>query len=331
MAKKTLGYMELEWSCPNCQTQNPGMQKTCKNCGAPQPENVAFGLGEQQELITDDKKVVQAKKGADFHCPYCGTRNPVDAQSCSQCGGDLRGAVQRASGAVLSGAPNPPQGSATARDALPKTATPPKFRPWMLIPAGALGVLGICVCVLLGYLFLHTEKVTGNVQSVHWERVIPIQELRDVTEQDWKDQVPSDARNLSCDLKYRNRQDSPAANATEVCSTELVDKGNGAAEVVEDCYYEVYDDYCQYTAQEWQQVDQAVAQGNDLNPYWPQVNLSSDQREGERHETYTVQFQSEKGLKEYTTEDENLFTQFQPGSTWTLEVNPLGAVVNVQP
>jgi hypothetical protein len=334
MAKKTLGYMELEWTCPNCQTKNPGMQKTCTSCGSPQPENVQFGIGEQQELLSDQQKVTQAQKGADFHCPYCGTRNMADASTCSQCGGDLTGAVQRASGKVIAGAGTAPQAGSAARAAspAPQTATQPKIQPWIVTVAAIIGVLGLCVCaVVLGYLFFSTEKVTGTVQNVSWQCTVPIQELRDVTHQDWRDEIPSGARDLSCDLKYRTRQDSPAANATEVCSTQLVDKGNGAAEVVEECYYEVYDDYCTYTVEEWTQVDQAIADGDDLNPSCPDVNLKAGQREGERKQTYKAQFDSEKGLKEYTTDNETLFRQFKLGSTWTLDINPLGAIVNLQP
>jgi hypothetical protein len=118
--------------------------------------------------------------------------------------------------------------------------------------------------------------------------------------------------------------------ATEVCSTELVDNGNGSADVVENCSYKVYDDYCKYTVKEWQQVDQAVAQGSDLKPYWPVAQVSAGEREGERKATYTIQFQTDKGTKTYTTDDEILFKQFQLGSTWTLEINPLGAVVKVE-
>jgi len=36
-------------------------------------------------------------------------------------------------------------------------------------------------------------------------------------------------------------------------------------------------------------------------------------------------------IKEYTTDDENLFQQLQLGSTWTLEINTLGAIVSIQP
>lgn len=328
MTKKTLGYVELEWTCPNCGTKNPGMMKTCHTCGSPQPENVQFGADEQQGMMTDAQKIAQAQKGADIHCPFCGTRNPVDAHTCSQCGGDLTGGAQRVSGTVIGGAVNPVQAGKNAPSVAtqnPGSAKASKFRVWMLLP---VGVIALALCALLGFLFLHTDKTSGTVQSVGWERVIPIEALRNVSGEDWRDALPEDAKILSCDLKYRTRQDSPAANATEVCSTELVDKGNGAADVVETCSYDVYADYCKYTAQEWQQVDKTVAHGNDLQPSWPVAKLGAGEREGEHKATYTVQFQTEKGIKEYTT-DENSFSQFQIGSKWTLEINPLGAIVSV--
>lgn len=330
MAKKTIGYVELEWTCPNCNTENPGLQKTCKSCGSPQPENVQFHAPKQQDVLTDAQKVTQAQKGADFHCPYCNTRNPADATTCSQCGGDLTGAAQRVSGQVIGATATPTTGGAVAAGNLSQPAKAPsnKFRLWMLAP---VAVLLLACCALVGYLIFHTDAVKGNVQSVNWQRVVPIEALRDVTLEDWKDQLPQDATVLSCDLKYRTKQDSPAAHATEVCSTELVDKGNGAAEVVENCSYEVYDDYCKYTAQRWQEVDQAVAQGSDMNPVWPAVNLAAGQREGQRKESYKVFFDTQNGVKEFTTDNINLFSQLQPGSAWTLQINPLGVVVSVQP
>ena len=42
MAKKTLGYEELQWTCPSCGGINPGPQNTCGSCGAPQPDDVKF-------------------------------------------------------------------------------------------------------------------------------------------------------------------------------------------------------------------------------------------------------------------------------------------------
>jgi hypothetical protein len=351
MAQKTVGYVELEWICPNCGKPNAGMTKSCSACGAPQPQNVQFELGQKQELITNAQKTADAASGADIICPFCDTRNTAGAQTCKQCGGDLIEGIRRESGRVIAGGQNlpgaglkcpncatiNPPGSvscsacganlAPARNA-PIAAKSSVFRPWMVIPI--LGLLAMC-CLVIGFVFFRTTDLLGVVQTVSWQRTIAIEEQRDVTSENWQDQLPADARVLSCAQKYRRRQDSPIQGSREVCSTQLVDQGNGAAKVVESCYYEVYDNYCKYQAREWQKIDQALAQGADLNPVWPQVNLLSGQRQGERIENYKVDFQTKDGLKQFSTSDSALFAQLEPGTQWTLSVNTLGAIVKVSP
>ena len=98
MTTKSKGFIKMEWTCPNCNTRNPGPVKTCQSCGAPQPENVKFEMGADQNFVKDEKEIEQAKKGADIHCGFCGTRNPADAKTCSQCGGDLKEGMKRQAG-----------------------------------------------------------------------------------------------------------------------------------------------------------------------------------------------------------------------------------------
>src|SRR5215211_5611397 len=99
--RRTIGYIQNEWTCPNCGTRNQGGSKTCENCGAPQPENVQFELPSQQKFVTDEKSIQAAQSGADIHCPFCGTRNPATAKTCSQCGGDLIEGKARESGRLM--------------------------------------------------------------------------------------------------------------------------------------------------------------------------------------------------------------------------------------
>jgi len=357
MSKKTVGYVELEWVCPNCGNKNVGMIKTCGSCGSPQPQNIQFEVGQNRELITDSQKTAAAARGADIHCPYCNTRNIANAEVCIHCGGDLKEGVRRESGRVLSGAPvnsgiaqtcpncgtsNPGTnntcsacGTSLAKS-LPQSPVTPSlavskqsaFRPWMMLPIAA--ILMIC-CVVFAFFFFRTTAQTGVVQNSHWQRGIGIEEQRPVTREAWKDQLPGGTEVLSCQQEYRSREENPVAGAKEVCSTELIDKGNGAAEVVETCFYEVYDDYCKYQVLEWQNVDQVTAQGTDLQPYWPQVDLNNGRREGDRSETYTVIFETEDGIKQFTTSNAALFVQLQPGTQWTLTLNALGAIVDVSP
>ena len=101
MAKKTIGYVELEWTCPNCNTVNPGPEQSCTNCGAPQPEDVQFDQAKRQELLEDEDIATRVAAGADIHCPYCGTRNTATAEVCVKCGGDIAEGTKRKSGRVV--------------------------------------------------------------------------------------------------------------------------------------------------------------------------------------------------------------------------------------
>ena len=84
MTQKTEGYIDLEWTCPNCQSNNPGPQKTCRSCGGAQPADVTFHLPGEAKLQTEEAAAAQAPTGPDVHCPYCGARNSAGAKVCSQ-------------------------------------------------------------------------------------------------------------------------------------------------------------------------------------------------------------------------------------------------------
>jgi ribosomal protein L40E len=359
MAQKTIGYVELEWACPNCGAKNPGTAKTCKACGAPQPQNVQFEQAPDAQLLEDEAKIARAQKGPDIHCPYCGTRNPADAASCAQCGGDLAEGTRRTAGQVIGafstspvtvepvhcphcGTENPGTNktcracganlkSGAPAPAAPTSPTKPKPAPkalWLLIPLGAM--LLLCCGLLFAFAF-RTSESRGVVQSATWERIINIQAQVEVTREAWWDELPQGTQPNSCTEKLRRTENQPVANAREVCGTPYSkDTGSGFAEVVQDCVYEVYEDYCQYTAREWRDVDAAVASGNDYNPYWPQPQLKSGQREGERTEKYRILFSTDEGPKEFSTSNESLFRELQPGTEWTLEMNVFGAIVSVR-
>jgi len=344
MAKKIVGYAEMKWACPNCSTENPGSRQTCVACGSPQPQDAAFGLRPDAPLLKDAAALEAARQSADIHCPYCGTRNPAGAKLCQQCGGDLSEGARRQAGKVLSAAGNvaqtlicPACGAENASDAgrcvrcggttaSGLAATPAAAGPLPNQPGAGMRMC----CVVVGFFYLRTEALSGLVQRVAWERTIVVEDLRPVTRETWRDQIPADAETLACHQKVRSSQEQPAPNAREVCGTPYsVDKGNGYAEVVQDCVYEVYDDMCQYSALEWQAADQATAQGEDLFPAWPLVDVSATRREGARSEHYWAYFQTTKGVLEYEIPDSTLFGQFLSGSEWLLTINGLGQVVDV--
>lgn len=352
MAKKSLGHVELQWTCPNCETINPGLVKVCEGCGAPQPEDVEFHQPEHQELITDEEKLAKAKAGPDIHCGYCGTRNPAGATHCSQCKADLSEGAKRKTGRVVGafksgkakkiacphcGAENletdkrctqcggslqrPPEAK-KAKAAPQPQAAKTKSKKGGLI---GIGAALLTACVSIYFIFFNTSTVNGEVLSVAWERSVPILEFLPVEYEDWQDEIPSEGEILSCDSREREVVSEPVANSEEVCGTPYtVDTGGGAAEVVQDCEYHVYDDYCSYSILEWTPVETATLSGSDFSPMWPSPSITSEQQLGEQSETYTIVFSADGKTYTYETEDFDLYMQADIGSTWELEVNALG-------
>ena len=127
-------------------------------------------------------------------------------------------------------------------------------------------------------------------------------QIQPVSHEDWIDNIPGDAGIETCTEKLYAIQDQPSANSYEVCGTPYtVDTGTGIGEVVQDCQYEIYIDYCEYTVQDWAVVDVMKASGQDAYPYWPELNLSADQRQGDMDESYKISFSTDTGLLEYDT------------------------------
>ena len=348
MSRKSLGFVQLEWTCPNCGTRNPGPQKTCTNCGAPQPENVQFERAADEALVTQADSVEAARAGADYVCPYCGTRNRGDAKVCKQCGGDLVEAKRRASGAELAqnlgpaevtctncgtvnpvrnsnclkcGAPLPRPSAAAALNAAAggsgSASTPAKKTNWRLL-AGIGAALAICCAAILFLFVLPSSSLQATVADVYWQTSVPVQEIHAVSHSDEAGSPPSDAYNVSCHTESR-----------EVCTERVVDQGNGYGEKVQDCHDESQE-YCSYTLDEWQTIQTYALDGHDYSPVYSQPSIAtSDQRLGAESVDYTVTFETQKGQKTYSPRNLNDFQQFTVGSTWTLKLNALGGVVSV--
>jgi membrane protease subunit (stomatin/prohibitin family) len=356
MAKKTVGYVRLIWTCPRCQTRNPGPNKFCNGCGAPQPEDVQFEQPAEAELIQDAAELQRAKAGPDVHCPYCGARNPSGVKFCGACGGDLTQGKARQAGRVVGayhapsgatrpcpacGTPNPLtsikcSNCGSALPAAVASPAPPPTRPMSSKTPFLIGGAAAALCLLavgaFALLALKRDEQSAVVQAVAWERAIDVEAMAPAQHSDWKNEVPSAARDLSCELAFRTEQDNPAPVATEVCGTPYtVDEASGYGQVVQDCTYRVYDQKCSYTVDEWVVVDTLRRSGQDLNPVWPEVRLETGQRRGEQTESYTVTLVGDGADYTFEPATATQFTVFRPGSAWTVTVNGLGAVVAVEP
>lgn len=360
MARKTLGYTELEWTCPNCSTKNKGTQKTCTGCGAPQSESVKFKQAKVQQMLEDQQKIEAAKAGADFHCSFCGARNAAANEVCVQCGADLTGSAQRQTGQVVGAFKEgeiqqikcPNCGEMNSEDQptctncggslvepsiapLASQSTPaapkPKSKLPLLLGLGAVALLCLCVVLIIA-LTGNKDSLTGTVQNVAWTRSIAIEQYGLVTRDDWIDSIPQGAALGACELQYHHTQDEPAPNSEEVCGTPYtIDSGTGVGEVVQDCEYRVNLEYCEYQINDWQAFDELTLQGTDLSPLWPNAQLSDIQRYGEQDENYAVYFAAEDGILEYKPSSESQFLQCQIGSEWLLSTNAFGTIIEIEP
>jgi hypothetical protein len=361
MPKEILGYVNLEWTCPKCNNRNPGPEKTCLSCGAPQPKDVQFIQAEQQELSQDEVLKKTAQAGADIHCAFCGTRNPAGASICSQCGADLKTGTRREVGRVVGAFKAGPAkqiacpncGTMNPETALKCTqcgaqlalnqavaVVPPlagaslKSNKWVWI-AGAAFIL-LCICAVISYAFLSAPRLsqTGIVEDVEWQTSVPIEELGPVTHTAWQDEIPPGGQVGSCEDKVRQTVDTEPGGGkyNKVCGTPYtLDTGSGVGEVVQDCQFEILAPYCEYTVQEWQVVDEAKQTGSDLVPVFANPQLSGNQRLGDEHASYVIVFEADKGQYTYNISSLEEFQKFQIGSQWILKINSFGNVVSVEP
>jgi len=352
MTQKELGYVELEWTCKRCGTVNPGMQRVCANCGAPIQQDDEFKLPDQQALITDQDKLAEAKAGPAIQCPYCNVYNPAGTKICKQCGGDIEAGLARQAGQVLgafqtSAVPDKPcpycsqpvkanaarcpycggDLSVAAQPAASPATQPQKTPRWMVWGGIALGVVLLAAFIAFIVANSRREEVTASVADVRWQLSIEILALQPVTHSAWSEQVPAGATDVTCRDRFKETSNSPVANATEECGTPYtVDVGSGAGKVVQDCVYQVYASYCDYTVQELGLVNTAVAAGADTNPYWPAFSLQPGQQEGNRSEQYQVTFDTGELTYTYSISDAAEFGQYTLGSQWLLSVNGFGNV-----
>ncbi len=358
MARKSLGYIKLAWTCDRCGGENPGPRRFCNSCGGPQPVDVEFHQPAQAVFVTKPDELTAAKAGADLHCPYCDARNPAAATFCGACGGGLEGAQKRTSGKVL--------GAYSTGEPLPKIcpscgthnlasamecagcgddlAPEPPSRPVQPQPEKAkkgglstgliIGIVVACVAIvgLAWALFSGSKDTTATVTELSWTRSIPIEVLGEVEGEDWYDEIPAGAEIESCETALRYTQDEPAPGAVEICGTPYtVDEGSGYGEVVQDCEYEIYDDLCTFTTMDWITFDTLSLSGTDLDPVWPETILTSDQRMGEGQEEYQVTLRDDDQTYTYSPDNESEFGQFVLGSTWNLQVNALGGITSIEP
>jgi len=362
--RKQVGYIVLEWTCPVCSARNPGPLKSCSSCGAPQPPDAKFEPPLQATILEKGSKEAEqaasaVAAGADIYCPYCGSRNPAAATACQVCQGALTGGKARESGAQLGevntaalpevtchvcGAHNPATQRLCAKCGSPlkrrddaKTAGAPAALPkpegggvalWWLL-GGAVLLIGIIAA--FAWFGSRTENRSAVAEEARWVRTITVAGLVPVELSAWQDQLPQDARVLSCESTLRSTSMEPVAGAEEVCGEPYaVDTGTGFGEVYQDCEYRIYDDRCTYETLQWMPIDTVESSGIGFAPTWPTVGITPDRRIAGQEEKYMCTVNADGETFSFELSPDR-YAQCQPGTTWNIAINGLGSLVDATP
>ena len=280
-----MAIREGKWRCPYCSSVNRGAELACAGCGATRDKDVAFFLEDEAAEVQDPALLARARSGADWLCLHCQTSNRPDQARCRNCGAE--------------------RGSSPARpvkESRPLAATPPATAPrggcarWLV----ALALLALGFCGVASYFAFRKTQERVRVVGFEWRRGIEVEAWRSVRGEAWEGEAPSGARVLSRERRVHHNEREQSG--TERVKVGVRDLGNGFFEdVYEDrpVYRErpVYRDRLTYEHEGWLLDRTAGAGGSDQSPRWPDPGLRGREREGRRHESYTVLLQGRRAYR----------------------------------
>ncbi len=270
------GFFEMLWDCDHCEMRGllGKSQRHCPECGAKQNPDKRYFPKEGEQRRIDGHRF----EGADRHCPACEAPQSVNAKNCTNCG-------------------SPQDGAREVRGVVTAVAPKPKSKLWLWAVLG-LGAAGTTTGVVVYK--TRTVEQTVVVTEHRWQRSIGVEQFGDTQEEKWRNEVPSDARSVSCRSKQRT---SHQVRDGETCKMEKVDKKDGTFQQVNKCKPKfrsepVMDDSCSYTVRRWKQIDAVKLAGTGLTPAWPTAGLPPEQyaevmgakRAGKKTEELTLVF-----------------------------------------
>ena len=312
--------------CAYCGNRNPAGAKVCSRCGADLAEGKEREHGSQHSAHLDEHKNENAEP---LICPACGTANPAGTLKCAACGTPLN--------------------VSTAKEEIPAPSAgngQKKGGNGCLRLILILVVIGIVAMVLLntcggpgGGGVLNTGPtntpvpnsfVNAVVSAQTWQSSVQVIGPVPARSSAWYDQVPDEAENIRCEDRLRHTYDDEVSGSVEVCGTPYaIDMGNGYEQFVQDCVYQVYEPYCEYTVYKAGVIDTRRASGSGPNPELPYVE--SGYSTGNQNVSYAIVLRDENG-REYTLTPSgiNEYRSYSVGDEFVLEVTASGRVVNME-
>ncbi len=311
------------WDCTHCNHKgNLGPDTKCINCGAPRPKNVKFYLPEDAEILKNKEEIKKAKSGADWVCSFCNSHNKAYEKNCQSCGNDRQAEDGDSSLQEIEySLEETPLGSEKKKAKKNKIPPKKKKRTAMKI------VLGIVATFLLFVvLSLFNSEINVEVTGHSWERKFKTEQNLLVSDEDWS--LPHGATNISSFRAIHHYDQVPDGYETKTRSVKkkvgtkrvkigTKDLGNGHFEDIyetQDVYENVEEKYqaqkykdvpvyrekYKFNVFKWLKGKEAIASGNNKEPYWPELikdPKAKDARIGEKTERYFIEIIDHKNKK----------------------------------
>lgn len=330
MGKLVMGY----WDCPYCGAKGiAGNITGCPSCGRARGDvqfymkNVDEGETREQHETGDieyltEEQAQQVSDNPDWYCSFCNSLNSDNAQFCTTCGASRADSESNYFDQLKK------KKEKEAAEAAAQAASRPV--PKKKSPLAILAVAAAVIIALV--LFLNSSKTTGGltVSSLNWQRIITVEKNRQFSESGWQAPDGAEVTSRKQELHhydrvldhYENREVQRSRQVVDHYETYYTysDRGNGTFEQIshqrpiytteyytetvrEPVYRQVprYATKYYYNIRRWVADHNAEAAGTDQNPYWPELNLASDEREGQRSEEYrfTVEDPKNQSTKTY--------------------------------
>lgn len=270
---ESVGHFEMLWDCEFCDTKGllAKSQRCCPECGGKQNSDKRYFPKEGEQVRVDGHKY----EGADRYCPACNNPQGAAGKNCTNCGSPMDGSKE------VKGVE------------IPVAPPPKKSRMWIVFVV--LGIAAI-VGIVLGVRHCNrTKEAASKVLAHSWQREVEIQEYSDVQHDKWRNEMPSDARLVTC--RKETRSHKQVADGEE-CHEEKKDKKDGTFEIVKKCKPKyrsepVEDDKCRYTVTEWHTVEKKASNGAGMTktdpaglPTGAGANTPGSRRVGPRHDVH---------------------------------------------
>lgn len=349
------------WDCPFCGRKHiDGPSKFCPSCGVARPANVKFYLPDDAIIVKDEEELKIAHSGPNWICNFCGSDNPSYNKFCPSCGASCDGtkkrevSIQRFDKKDNNNTPPPTEEKANNTSTANSTTKTKVKKKASGIPA--LIIIGV-IFFLIYFFFIKTDTKIVKIKSVHWEKIAKVEVFKTLQKEDWQNQVPSDARVISRERKFKKYKQVQIGSqrktrtvtkkiqtGTKRVKVGVKDLGNGYFEEVyedqpvyedreiEEEYDEpiyrqdpVYDISIKYLIDRWVYDRKEQTTGNNLKPY--KYHIKPKERISKLKEKYKVEFITNKGkVLTYNPKTEPIFTSLQLDKKYKVKVTLSGYI-----